>query len=687
MSKRDLLIEIGLEEVPAHYVTDAMNQFAEKLTNWLDDKKLSYGAVKSFSTPRRLAVLVKDVAERQPDIEEEAKGPAKKIALDKEGNWSKAAIGFTKGQGATVDDIYFKELNGVEYVHVQKFIKGQESNSLLVDTRQLINSLTFPKNMRWGSQEMRYIRPIKWIVALYGNEVIPFEIAGVTTNSFSYGHRFLGNKIEIAAPSLYEAALLEQFVLADPVKRKEAIISQLSQLENEQNWDIPIDEELLEEVNNLVEFPTALFGKFEKEYLSLPDEVLVTTMKEHQRYFPVRNKSGELQPFFVTVRNGDRNHLETVAKGNEKVLRARLSDANFFYKEDQKLKIEDAVQKLDKIVFHVELGTLGEKVNRVVKLSSLLAEIIQVTNEEKQNIERAASICKFDLVTHMVYEFPELQGEIGEKYARISGEREAVSIAINEHYMPRHAEDAAPRTTVGAVVALADKLDTIVGFFAIGKIPTGSQDPYALRRQASGIVQILLTKKWKLEFPDLFNLALKLYGDKAAAEAKQELLSFFRLRLKYLLAEDEIRYDIVDAVLESSVLEVTSLVERAKVLESASKQAEFKETVEALARVMNIAKKGTDQEINEQLFEGELESSLYHAYLNAAEEIKSLKAEGNEEEVFNVLAGLKDVINNYFDQTMVMSDDEKVKENRLAQMVKLSKLIESFAKMNVILVK
>jgi glycyl-tRNA synthetase beta chain len=382
MSKQDLLIEIGLEEVPAGYVTDAMNQLTEKLTYWLDDKKLSYGTVKSYSTPRRLAVLVKDVAEKQPDIEEEAKGPARKIAQDENGNWSKAAIGFTKGQGASVEDIFFKEINGVEYVHVQKFIKGQDSKTLLAEIRQLITGLTFPKNMRWGSQEMRYIRPIKWIVALFGNDVIPFEIAGVTTNSFSYGHRFLGNKVEIAAPSLYEVTLIEQFVLADPIKRKEAINTQLTALENEQNWDIPIDEDLLEEVNNLVEYPTALFGKFEEEYLSLPDEVLVTTMKEHQRYFPVRNKKGELLPFFVTVRNGDHNHLENVARGNEKVLRARLSDANFFYKEDQKRKIEDAVQKLDKIVFHEELGTLGEKVKRVVKLSSLLAEKIHVDNVE-----------------------------------------------------------------------------------------------------------------------------------------------------------------------------------------------------------------------------------------------------------------------------------------------------------------
>ncbi|PAD66909.1 glycine--tRNA ligase subunit beta [Bacillus sp. 7586-K] len=687
MSKQDLLIEIGLEEVPAHYVTDASNQFTTKVSEWLNDKKLSYGEVKSYSTPRRLAVLVKEVDEKQPDIEEEAKGPARKIAVDENGNWTKAAIGFSKGQGANVEDIYFKEINGVEYVHVQKSIKGQETKTLLTELRQIIIGLTFPKNMRWGNQDMRYIRPIKWIVALFGKEIIPFEIAGVTTNSYTFGHRFLGSQVEIAAPSLYEALLLEQFVLADPIKRKEAIVNQLSEMEAEQNWVIPIDAELLEEVNNLVEYPTALFGKFEADYLSLPDEVLVTTMKEHQRYFPVRNQSGELQPFFVTVRNGDHNHLENVARGNEKVLRARLSDANFFYKEDQKLKIEDAVLKLDKIVFHEELGTLGEKVKRIVKIAEILSDKLKVSEEEKKDVARAASICKFDLVTHMVYEFPELQGKIGEKYARISGEKEAVALAVNEHYMPRHADDEIPNSNVGGIVALADKLDTIVGFFAINKIPSGSQDPYALRRQASGIVQILLAKNWKLALPELFDLTLDFYKEKAKSDTKQELLSFFKLRLKYVFAEEKIRHDIVDAVLESSNIEVTSLVNRAKVLNEISKTERFKEEVESLSRVMNIAKKGIEKEINPQLFENEYEETLYKEYLRISTDVSTLLTNGQEKEGYQLLASLKEVINAYFDHTMVMAENEIVKENRLAQMVKLSKLIQSFAQMNNIIVK
>ncbi len=687
MSKRDLLLEIGLEEIPAQYVTPSINQLQAKLTNWLEEKKLSFGDVKMYSTPRRLAILVKDVAEKQPDLEEEAKGPAKKIAMTESGEWSKAAIGFTRGQGATVEDIYFKEINGVEYAHVQKFIKGQDSTLLLTEVRELIKGLSFPKNMRWGSEELRYIRPIKWLIALFGNEIIPFEIAGVKTDSFTYGHRFLGDKVEIAHPSLYEAVLLEQFVLADSDKRKAAIRNQLAELESENKWIIPIDEELLEEVNNLVEYPTALFGKFEEEYLSLPDEVLVTTMKEHQRYFPVRNNEGDLLSYFVTVRNGDHNHLENVAKGNEKVLRARLSDANFFFEEDKKLQIDVANEKLNKIVFHEELGTLGEKVNRIVQLSGILADKLNLTHEQKDDIKRAAAICKFDLVSHMVYEFPELQGKIGEKYARLLGEKEAVAKAINEHYMPRHAEDQAPSSTIGAVIAIADKLDTIAGFFAIGRIPTGSQDPYALRRQASGIVHILKAKGYEIALDELFKLALELYGTKVSNEAYQELITFFKLRLKYVLAEEQIRYDLVDAVLESSNLEVNSLTKRAHVLAKRSLEAEFKESIEALARVINISKKGSEHVINEALLESDYEKALYQAYVDADQKISTMKNDNREESIFELLAALKPVINEYFDHTMVMAEDEKVKNNRLGQMVQLAKLIESFAKMDMILVK
>lgn len=336
MSKRDLLLEIGLEELPARFVTASMKQLSDKVQQWLTEKAIEFGTVEAFSTPRRLAVLVKDVEESQKDIEEEAKGPAKKIALDSEGNWSKAALGFVRGQGMTSEDIYFKELKGVEYVHVNKFIKGQQTVQLLSELAEIISGMTFPKNMRWANQELRFVRPIKWLIALFGNEIVPFSIADVETGRETKGHRFLGNSAIIEQPQRYEDTLKEQFVMADPDKRRQVILDQIKELEQEKGWIIPVDEDLLEEVNNLVEYPTVLFGHFEEEFLELPAEVLITSMKEHQRYFPVKDQEGNLLAYFVTVRNGDDRHLDKVSKGNEKVLRARLSDAAFFYKEDQK---------------------------------------------------------------------------------------------------------------------------------------------------------------------------------------------------------------------------------------------------------------------------------------------------------------------------------------------------------------
>ncbi|USK27351.1 glycine--tRNA ligase subunit beta [Bacillus sp. CMF21] len=687
MSKQDLLLELGLEELPARFVTDAMNQLSLKVTNWLKEKNITFGEVNVFSTPRRLAVQIEGVAAKQDDIEEEAKGPAKKIALDGDGNWSKAAVGFSRGQGASVEDIFFKEIGGIEYAHVHKFIKGKETNELLADIKEIITGLTFPKNMRWGSQDLRFARPIKWMIALYGQEVIPFNITGVQTGKETRGHRFLGSDQIIDHPSEYEKALLSQFVIASPVKRKEAILTQLHHIEEENKWNIPIDKDLLEEVTNLVEYPTALFGKFEEEYLSLPEEVLVTTMKEHQRYFPVKNAEGQLLPYFVTVRNGDHNHIENVARGNEKVLRARLSDAAFFYNEDQKLVISDNVKKLDKIVFHEELGSTGDKVRRMTTLSKTLAERFNVSSEEKIHVLRAAEICKFDLVTHMVYEFPELQGIIGEKYAKAFGEAEEVAAAVNEHYMPRHAEDSAPATTAGAIVALADKLDTIAGFFSIGVIPTGSQDPYALRRQASGIVQILLAKKWTISLEELFDIALAPFNEIDQNKVKNELLAFFKMRVKHVLDEKKIRYDIIDAVLGAGQMELTAIMNKAAVLENAAKDESFKGTMEAFARVQNISKKAIGEAVNPELFKNKEEQELYDQYLQVKEEYETHSAVGEYNSAFASLRTLQPYIESYFNETMVMAEDDALKNNRLAQMKKLAVLIESFANMDAVIVK
>ena len=690
MTKRNLLLEIGLEEMPARFITDSINQLASKVESWLSSYHIGYDSINIYSTPRRLAVLVLNVDERQEDSVEEAKGPAKKIAMTETGEWSKAAIGFTRGQGMTVEDIVFKEINGVEYAHVSKFIKGQETANLLVELQGIVKSLTFPKNMHWADLEMRYVRPIKWLVALFGSEVIPFEIAGVKTGNITRGHRFLGEEAQLTKPEEYEEILLGQYVVADAEKRKQAIISQLEKIEEENGWVIPVDEDLLEEVNNLVEYPTALYGRFEDEFLEIPSEVLVTSMKEHQRYFPVKSADGELLPHFVTVRNGDHLHIEKVARGNEKVLRARLADAAFFYKEDQKLQIESALEKLKTIVYHEEIGTIAEKAERVRELVNLMADRLEFAPDVKKAANRAAQISKFDLVSQMVYEFPELQGIMGEKYALQKGETPEVAAAINEHYMPRNAEDNVPGSPAGASVAIADKMDTITSFFALGIIPSGSQDPYALRRQASGIVQTLIEKQWAISLENLVGLSLNQISESGITkrnneEVYRELIQFFKLRVKHLLQERGIRYDIIDAVLGGEIGVVSELIEKANALQSASSDNGFKESMEALSRVLNIAsKKDILGDINPELFENEFEKNLYDKYLDLGK-----KAENGIEAVayYQQLVSLKPAINEYFDHTMIMSDVPEIRENRLNQMAALAVLIMKLAKVNDILVK
>lgn len=692
MSKRDVLLEIGLEEMPARYITDAMEQLGDKVTQWFAAKNISYEKVELYSTPRRLAVIITNVDEKQADIHEEAKGPSKKIALDEAGNWTKAALGFARGQGVTVDELYVKEINGVEYVFAEKHISGQDTFSILPELQDIITSIHFPKNMRWASYDLKYIRPIHWICALYGEEIIPMQILNVTSSNVTEGHRFLGKQITIPTPAQYKQLLEEQFVIVDPKVRKSSILTQLQQLEEKNNWIIPVDEDLLEEVNNLVEYPTALSGTFETSFLQIPDEVLITSMKEHQRYFPVKNEAGQLLPYFVTFRNGNDEHLENVAKGNEKVLRARLADAQFFYEEDQKSSIAESCEKLNKIVFHEELGTTGEKVKRIVMLAGKLADKLQLSHADKEKIIRAATICKFDLVTNMVNEFPELQGIMGEKYAVIFGEDPEVAKAINEHYMPRSADDSVAETKIGAIVGIADKLDTIISFFGIGLIPTGSQDPYALRRQAQGIVQTLLAHQMELSLADIIDLGLAenagqnlLKHDKE--KVKEDVLAFFKLRLKNVLQEEQVRYDVIDAVLANNIGNVNEIVLKAKFIMEQLESDSFKQTVEALSRVTNIADKATSAQYDVALFQAKEEEQLHNAYVaikdDVIQQIQSLQFA----EAFRQLASLTEAINNYFEHIMVMVDDETVRDNRLGHLAAISQLIHQFARFTAIVFK
>ncbi|EGO7849886.1 glycine--tRNA ligase subunit beta [Enterococcus faecalis] len=692
---KDLLLEIGLEEMPAHVVTPSRIQLEEKVIKFLDEHHLDYETVQSFATPRRLAVKVTAIPEKQADVEEEVKGPAKKIALDAEGNWSKAAQGFVRGQGVTTEDIVFKELNGVEYVYVTKFTKGQSAKEVLTKLNDVITSLTFPVTMHWANYDFEYIRPIHWIVALLDDEVIPFNVLDVTTGQSSRGHRFLGDDVTFQHANEYEAKLKEQFVVVQPNERKQMIVDQSNALAAEKNWQLALDEELLEEVTNLVEYPTAFVGSFDEKYLSVPDEVLVTSMKEHQRYFEVRNDQGLLMPHFIAVRNGDNVHLENVIKGNEKVLIARLEDAEFFYNEDKKLTIEACVEKLKNVTFHEKIGSIYEKMQRVALIAQIIGRKVGLSEDELEDLKRASEIYKFDLVTNMVGEFPELQGIMGEKYALLQGEKPAVATAIREHYLPTSSEGELPETAIGAVLALADKLDSVFSFFSVGMIPTGSNDPYALRRQTYGVIRIIEDKGWtfplvqlQTEVDEAVNQDVEKYGV-LLNEGQAEVVEFVKARLRQLLMTKNVRHDIIDAVVSAEQADLSNLFASANILKSRFEDQDFKPSMEALTRVINLAKKGqellgdTEEGIDPSLFENKAEKELYQAVNDLSEAFATRTIAEN----YEALVNLRPLIDAYFNETMVMVEDEKVKQNRLKQLMQIAKMALSIASLDLLIVK
>lgn len=689
---KDLLLEIGLEEMPAHVVTPSMKQLEQKTAIFLDEHQLTYDSIETFSTPRRLAIKVTNIPERQEDSEEEVKGPAKKIALDAEGNWSKAAQGFVRGQGLTTDDITFRELKGVEYVYVTKYTHGKPAKEVLTGLAEVVKSLTFPVTMHWADFDFEYIRPIHWIVALLDDEVIPFEILDVQTDRRSRGHRFLGEDVTFVHAKEYEEKLQEQFVIAAPQKRQQMIVEQAEELAQKNNWAIDLDATLLEEVNNLVEYPTVFAGDFEEKYLSVPEEVLVTSMKEHQRYFEVRNEEGLLLPHFISARNGDHVKLDNVIRGNQKVLTARLEDAEFFYNEDKKMSIDQYVEKLKSVTFHEKIGSIYEKMQRVQVIARILGESVGLSTEELADLQRAAEIYKFDLVTNMVGEFPELQGIMGEKYARLNGEKTAVARAIKEHYMPTSSEGELPESAIGAVLAIADKLDSIFSFFTVGMIPSGSNDPYALRRQAYGVVRIIEAKNWAFPLVNLqyainqeINQDTTRFGIELS-EGQKEVIDFVKGRLRQLLTTKKVRHDIIDAVLNAEQKDLTKAFAAAQLFKERLEDEDFKPSMEALTRVVNLAKKVEDdtaKEIDPTLFENEAEKELYEA----VNQVKAQLPDQSLDENYNQLVALRPLIEAYFDQTMVMVEDPAVRNNRLAQLQQIAEMALSLASLDQIITK
>lgn len=688
-------MEIGLEEIPAHVVTPSAAQLVEKTEKFLKEQRMDFDEVQTYSTPRRLTVKVTGLADKQPDIQEEAKGPAKKIAYDKDGNWSKAAQGFARGQGVSVDDIFFKELKGTEYVYVKKFIEGKAAADVMQGMRDVAMDLKFPTMMRWGTNDFQYVRPIRWIVAMLDDQVIPFKILNIESGNVSQGHRFLGKPVELKSADDYVEALRSEKVIVDAVERKSMIRDQINDLAQKNNWKIVIDEDLLEEVNNLVEYPTVFAGSFDEKYLSVPDQVLITSMKDHQRFFYVTDQNGKLLPNFVSVRNGNTEYLENVVQGNEKVLTARLEDAKFFYEEDQKQSIADYVERLKKVMFHDKIGTIYEKMARVRLLAAQVGKFVGLNDQELADLDRAAQIYKFDLVTGMVGEFAELQGVMGEIYARLQGENDNVAAAIREEYMPTSAEGELPVTKVGAVLSIADKIDSIQAFFAAGMIPSGSNDPYALRRQALGIVRIALARNWKLSVPmmlkfveNAMNERPDLYKNIMPGDEQKDMQQFIIDRLTQIMNGDkQLRHDVLDTVVANPENAFVDIEEAAKILGKHLEDDDFKETIEALTRVGRMAKKAPNFEddavLKAELFENESEKKL----AEAVKKVATAFEQADLEEKFNQLASLKDPITDYFDSTMIMAKDEDVKQNRLLQLKQIADLTKDFGELDNLNVK
>lgn len=665
--KNYLLFEIGVEEMPARFVGNTLFQLESNLSKLLKENRIAFDEIKSYGTPRRLVLIVDGIQDKQSDLEEEIKGPAKKIAVDADNNFTKPAIGFMKSKNLNPEDIYFKVVGKDEYMFATIKQKGELSEDIIKEILpQTIKSVVFPKSMRWGGKNLRFVRPIRWLVTLLNDNVVDFDLEGIISSNVTKGHRFLG-KSEITVNSLedYLKKLKENYVILDQNQRKEIIKDQCTKVAEALSGTVELDEELLEEVTHLVEYPTAFYGEFDKDYTKLPKEVVITPMKQHQRYFPV-TKGGKLLPNFIAVRNGSDYRIENVKEGNEKVLEARLADALFFYNEDIKNNLGSYIEKLKDVVFQAQLGSIYEKTLRMDKLSLDILDELDM-QEEKVHASRAAKLSKADLITGMVGEFDELQGFMGKEYAKVSGEDEAVCEAIFEHYLPRFSGDTLPQTNSGVALSIADKLDSIAGFFAIGIQPTGSQDPYALRRQALGILSILMDKKIDVDLKTLIEHALDNYieidFDKSAVCAN--IMNFFNERVRIQFKDMGIRYDVVDAVISSDVNDVYDMYCRALALNNWLDRDELVEMLTAFNRVSTLAQKAESDKVDESLLKEDAERNLYSEFIDVKEKVEELISDKKYSDALETFATLRPVIDSLFDSVMVMDNDEVIKNNRL----------------------
>ena len=666
----EFLLEIGMEEIPARFLLDLSQQLEKRVADFLAEERLAYESLSAYATPRRLAVLVHGLAERSEDVSTKAKGPSLKIAKDAEGNWTKAALGFIKGQGASQEDVIVESIKGEDYIFVNKHLPGQAADQVLSGLNRVLEAMTFPVTMTWHDYEIPFIRPVHWIVALLDQELVPLEFVGVKSDRISRGHRFLGHDVTLAKATDYVEALREQHVLVDFEERRANIRQQLADLASAQGWQVPVDEDLLEEVTAIVEWPTVFYGDFEEKYLSVPHCVLITAMRDHQRYFYALDAKGELLPVFISVRNGNDQHLANVVKGNQKVLRARLEDALFFYQEDLKHDLNFFVGKLANVNEHFKLGTLADKQVRVAALISQLQGDLSLDHASYEAALRASQIYKFDLMTQVVGEFDELQGQIGEIYARHYGEDALVAQAIGTQYLPTTSGGALPNQDASALLALADKLDTLFQYFKVGLIPTGSNDPYALRRTAMGIVEILLDRGWELDLLPVFKHLVEAHeGDQ---ELLKQLSDFVWARVAVHLRNQSVDMDQIQGIGAAKHLEVGKANYVAHFLKTHKDKnpTAYKRFLEAITRVVNLgAKVQEEAQLNLDLAQTDSEAKL----LEAAAKIDQYKI--SVDALYMYLDNLVPVIEAYFDDNKVNADDETIRVNRLATLKVLTEAV------------
>ena len=668
---KSFLLEIGVEEIPARFVIRGLTVLREELVQFLNKESIEYGTISGYATPRRLAICVEGVSEMQKDKTFETFGPPIRVAFDDKGAPSKAAIGFAKSLNVDVEKLRVVKTARGEYIAATIEEKGRATNNVLSEgLPKLISSLQLPKTMRWGNSSLRFLRPIRWIVSMMGDEVVSFEIDGITSGNISYGHRFLSpGPVEINNPSEYLSLLSKNHVIADYQERKRVIREGIQKVETDMNIKAHEDADLLDLVTFLVEYPTIVLGSFDDRYLDLPKELLITVMRTHQKYFSTENGQGDILPYYIVVSNTKAENNDIVRKGAERVLRARLEDARFYYAEDREKPLWDYIDKLKKVTFQEKLGTLHDKEERIKALCSFIAENLNFQQTEK--LLRAAMLSKADLVTGIVREFPELQGYMGMMYALDSGEDQEIATAVYEHYLPKAAGDSLPDGEIGTIISLADKIDNIASFFYLGLIPSGSEDPFALRRQAAGIINILQNKDYTLTMDMLINKAIESLSVSSAERTSLSdgIMQFFNQRLEGMLLSQGFSYDVVNAALAVKMLNLKDLKYRIDALLALKKGPSFSALLMAAKRVYNILAKVQPGIVSESLLNEPAEKELYSA-------VAKVKAKVQDKNI-TTLFELEKPINTFFDSVLVMDKNEKIKNNRLALLNSIKNIFDS----------